>query len=164
MRHRTHYKSFGRDQGAKKALVRGLVNSLVEHERVRTTLTKAKYIRSYVEKAITLGKKSTVHAHRVLASNYPNQDTCTKIMKDLAPRFKDRPGGYTRVVKLAARPGDQVDMAFIEFVDYKLPEVADETVTGDAAEAKQAKAQAKVHAKRKKHIRQVQNKSRNNNR
>ena len=164
MRHRTHNKNFGRNQGAKKSLVRGLVDSLVEHERIRTTLTKAKYIRSYVEKAITTGKAGTVHAHRTIASNYPNQNTVSKIMKDLSPRFKERPGGYTRIVKLGARPGDQVDMAYIEFVDYKLPEVSEETVQANAGEQKEIKARVAAKAKRKKHIRQIQNASRKANR
>ncbi len=164
MRHRTHNKNFGRRQGAKKSLVRNLVDSLVEHERIRTTLTKAKYMRSYVEKAITMGKKDSVHARRTIASNFPNPKTSEKIMKDLSPRFKERPGGYTRVVKLGARPGDKTDMAYIEFVDYKLPEAKDETVTGDAGSAKVAKAQAAAKAKQKKHIRQIKNASRKANR
>lgn len=118
MRHKVVKNSFGRRQGPRKALIRGLVDSLVEHGRIKTTLTKAKVLRGKVEKAITKGKEDSVHAKRVVLQKYPNKNTVETIFNDLAKRFKDRPGGYTRIVKLGARPGDNAPMAYIEFVDY----------------------------------------------
>ncbi len=168
MRHRVNNQGFGRKPGPKKALVRGLVSSLVEHERIRTTLTKAKYIRPLVEKAITLGQReNSLHARRLLLSKYPNKDTVHRIMTDIAPRFRNRPGGYTRIIKLGPRPGDMADMAYIEFVDYALPPLKDEE-TVDPEEEKQKTQLMKLLASRKeahkKSRRQIQSKSRRINR
>ena len=118
MRHRARVSTFGRKTGPRKALLRGLVTSLVEHGRIKTTLAKAKELRIHAEKAITVGKKEGLHARRLLLARYPNEKTVSTIMDDLAPRFKTRAGGYTRILKLGARPGDNAEMAFIEFVDY----------------------------------------------
>lgn len=153
MRHRAKVSTFGRKTGPRKALIRGLVNSLVEHGRIKTTLAKAKELRRHVERAVTLGKKQSLHSQRLLLSRYPNDKTVSTIMKDLAPRFKDRQGGYTRILKLGNRPGDNAEMAFIEFVDYapKAPVQIDAKV---AAKAK--KTAAKAAALKKKHIRKLQ--------
>ncbi len=125
MRHRVQKKNFGRRDGAKKALIRGLVDSLVKEERIKTTLTKAKELRRHVEKAITKGKAQSVHARRIVLAKFPNKNTTNKIVDDLSVRFKERPGGYTRIRKLGLRPGDKAEVAYIEFVDYK-PPVKDE--------------------------------------
>ena len=120
MRHQMQKSSsFGRHRGPRKALIRGLVNSLVEQERIKTTLTKAKSVRPLIEKAITMGKKGDVHSRRLLLSRYPSKKTVDKIMKNLSPRFKNRQGGYTRIIKLGFRAGDQAPLAYLEFVDYK---------------------------------------------
>ena len=116
--------SFGRHRGPRKALIRGLINSLVEQERIKTTVTKAKCVRPLIEKAITMGKTGDVHSHRLLFSRYPNKNTVDKIIKNLSPRFKDRPGGYTRIIKIGYRPGDQAPLAYIEFVDYSTQQQA----------------------------------------
>lgn len=118
MRHKAQVKHFSRSPNARKALFRGLVTSLVEHERIKTTLPKAKELRRHVEKAITAGRKGDLAATRNLLAKFPNQDTVSKIVNDLSVRFKERPGGYTRILKLGNRPGDGAPMAFIEFVDY----------------------------------------------
>ncbi len=118
MRHRAQVKHFSRSPNARKALIRGLVTSLVEHERIKTTLPKAKELRRHVERAITAGRKGDLAATRNLLAKYPNQETVNKIVTDLSVRFKERPGGYTRILKLGNRPGDGAPMAFIEFVDY----------------------------------------------
>ncbi len=119
MKHRLQNKRFSRSPEARKALINGLVCSLVEHERIRTTLSKAKELRRHVERAVTLGRgESDVHATRLLISRYCNKDTVFKIVHDLSVRFKDRPGGYTRILKLGPRVGDGSPMAFIEFVDF----------------------------------------------
>lgn len=120
MRHRKIKTStFGLKQGPRKALLRGLVYSLVEKERIKTTLPKAKSIRPLVERAVTLGRKNSLHARRTLLAKYPNKKVVAKIMGDLSPRFKDRPGGYTRIIKLGDRKGDQAVKALIEFIDYQ---------------------------------------------
>ncbi len=118
MRHRRKVKNFSRATNPRKALLRGLVTSLVEHGRIKTTVAKAKELRRHVEKAITLGKKGNLNARRVLLADYPNKATVETILSDLAPRFKTREGGYTRILKLSNRPGDCAPQAFIEFVDY----------------------------------------------
>ncbi len=118
MRHRVVKNNFGRRPGPRKALIRALVDSLVKYERIKTTLPKAKVLRSYVERAVTVGKKNDVHAVRSLLQKYPNKDTVKKITSNLSPRFEGRPGGYTRIIKLGPRPGDSAPMAYIEFVDF----------------------------------------------
>jgi large subunit ribosomal protein L17 len=100
-----------------------------------------------------MGKKQTLHSQRLLLSRYPNENTVSTIMKDLAPRFQERAGGYTRILKLGTRPGDSAEMAFIEFVDY-VPKVKTEVDVKAAGKLKKAAAEA-VEAK-KKRIRKFQ--------
>jgi len=142
MRHRRKIRHFGRKHTAVKALLRGLVVSIVEHGRITTTVDKAKELRRHVEKAITLGKKNDLASRRLLLSRYPNQATVATIMDDLAPRFKTRKGGYTRIIKIGRRPGDTAEMAFIEFVDYDF-EGKGQPKAKDAAEATPADKKAK---------------------
>lgn len=137
MRHKAATAHLGRSTDARRALLRGLVSSLVEHGRIKTTVAKAKELRRHVERAVTLGKKGDLNTRRILLSRYPNKDTVQAIMTDLAPRFKSRPGGYTRIIKLGNRPGDMAEMAFIEWVDYELP------ATGEEKKASAKKAPAK---------------------
>jgi len=164
MRHRVKKHSFGRKSGPRKALMRGLVNSLVEKGRIKTTVPKAKELRRYVEKAVTLGKKGDISARRVLLSKYPNQDTVKTLVDDLGVRFKDRQGGYTRIIKLGSRPGDAAEMAFIEFVDYKYPEAGETTVEGDENFKSVQKQLEKRRAAKKKHVREMASESRRINR
>ena len=110
--------SFGRHRGPRKALIKGLVSSLVEKERIKTTVSKAKYVRPLIEKAITMGKQGNIHARRLLLARYSNRKTVDKIINILSPRFKDHQGGYTRIIKLGFRSGDQAPLAYLEFVDY----------------------------------------------
>ena len=123
--------SFGRHRGPRKALIRGLVYSLVEKERIKTTLSKAKCVRPLIEKAVTMGKRGDPHSRRVLLSRYPNKKAVDKILKNLSPRFKDRLGGYTRIIKLGFRSGDQAPVAYLEFVDF-----------GPQAEGREGRAKA----------------------
>jgi large subunit ribosomal protein L17 len=161
MRHRARVSHFGRKSGPRKALIRGLVISLVEHGRIKTTLAKAKELRRHVEKAVTTGKDQTLHAQRLLMSRYPNETAVNTIMKDLAPRFKDRAGGYTRILKLGARPGDNAEMAYIEFVDFA-PKAVKEVDVKEAAKAK--KTAVRAAAAKKKAIRKQQETARRVNR
>ena len=147
--HRRLVKRFSRKSGPRKALIRGLMNSLVEHGRIKTTVTRAKEVRRHIEKAVTLGRKGDLNSLRLLISRLANQDAAISLVKNIAPRFKDRDGGYTRVVKIGRRPGDAAEMAFLEFVDYdfkaKLPAKADKK-----ADKKEDKATVKAASKAKK--------------
>lgn len=169
MRHRKIKSStFGLKYGPRKALIRGLVYSLVEKERIKTTLSRAKRIRPLVEKAVTLGRKADLHSHRVLLAKYPNKKAVSKIVNDLSKRFKDRPGGYTRIVKLGYRRGDQAKKALIEFIDYKfIPKPSKEERDKQKAskEFQQfRRTQAKKKFARKKTLRDIQKQSRRVNR
>ena len=165
MRHRSATHSFNRRNGPRHALIRGLVISMVEHERIKTTLAKAREIRRHVEKAVTLGKTDNLNTRRVLLSRYPNQETVSKILETLSPRFKSRPGGYTRILKIGARPGDKAPMAFLEFVDYT-PKSKDaaETVKGDKAAKAKTRAKLKTAKAARKNRRKIQVKDRVYNR
>jgi large subunit ribosomal protein L17 len=149
--HRRATKYFSRKFNARKALLRGLIVSLVEHGRIKTTVVKAKELRRHVERAITMGKKDNLATRRLLMSRIPNTDTVNTIVTDLSKRFAARPGGYTRIIKIGRRPGDTAEMAFIEFVDYNWEDVANagEKKAGKATKAdKEAgKAAAKEKAK-----------------
>jgi large subunit ribosomal protein L17 len=152
MRHRAKTHSFSRRQGPRIALIRGLVYSLVEHGRIKTTLAKAKEVRRHVEKAITLGKKGTLHSRRLLESRYPNPAVVELLSTDLKDRFANRAGGYTRIIKIGSRAGDASPVAFIEFVDFEgktaAPEAAEDKKSSKKASAK--KTAAKKTASKKK--------------
>lgn len=147
MRHRSQVAHFGRGHDARRALVRGLVSSLVEHGRIETTVAKAKELRRHAERAVTLAKKGTLDARRLLLSRFPNEITVRSLMSDLAPRFKDRNGGYTRIIKVGKRLGDKAEMALIEWVDYVLPSRAE---TSEKGAKKSAKPAAKKKTTKKK--------------
>lgn len=117
MRHHNANRKFGREKKQRNALLAGLAVSLVEREKIETTLAKAKELRSFVEPLITKAKTGTVHSRRLVRSQVMNNDVQTKkIFTVLAPRYKDTPGGYTRVIRLGQRLGDGAEMAVIEFV------------------------------------------------
>jgi len=118
MRHQRSGRKLGRDSAHRKALYSNLAGALIEHGRIRTTEAKAKEVRSIVEKMITLGKRGDLHAHRQAVAFLRSKDVAHKLFADVAPRFAERPGGYTRVVKLGPRPGDAAPMAYLELVDY----------------------------------------------
>lgn len=165
MRHHVVKHTFGRKKGPRIALIRGLVSSLVKYGRIKTTVKKAKELRRHVERAVTIGKKGSMEAHRLLLSRYPNAETVSTLVSDLGKRFAKRPGGYTRIIKLGNRPGDNADMAYIEFVDYKAPEAqGEETVKGDKEGVKRAKVLAKAATRKAKAIRRTQVSSRRKNR
>jgi large subunit ribosomal protein L17 len=138
--HRRRAKHFGRTSKPRRALLRGLMTSLVEHGRIKTTVDKAKELRRHIERLITLGKKGDVATRRVILSRLANQEAMTTIVDDLSKRFQSRPGGYTRIIKIGRRPGDQAEMAFIEFVDYDWKKAAgDQTESSVKADEKTAK-------------------------
>jgi len=118
MRHKVAGRNFGRTANQRKALLRGLVSSLFEHQRIETTLAKAKAIRCIAEKLVTFGKKNDLHSKRMVLSFIPNRTIMTKLFSDIAPRFADRNGGYLRIVQTRQRVNDRAPMAIIEFIDY----------------------------------------------
>ncbi len=117
MRHRVSGRKLGRPTGQRKALLRNLATELLKHERICTTLAKAKEARRFSERLITLGKKDTLHAKRLAAKHISNKAVHKKLFNEVAPRFVDRPGGYTRIFKLGPRKGDGAAMALIELVE-----------------------------------------------
>ena len=141
MRHRLAGRTFNRDTNARKALMIGLAKNLIEREQIKTTLPKAKDLRSVVEKLITRAKVDTVANRRLVASELGNGTSATvkKLFTVLGPRYAKRPGGYTRVLKAGFRYGDAAPMAIIELVDRDVN--AKKTATKAAAEPK-AKATA----------------------
>lgn len=117
MRHNMHGRKLGRPTDQRLALFSNLACSLIEHEQITTTLAKAKDLRSFVEKMITLGKKNTLASRRQAGAFLRHEEAVKKIFDVLAPRYKSRAGGYTRVMKAGARPGDAADIAIIELVE-----------------------------------------------
>ncbi len=118
MRHQRSGKKLGRDSAHRKALYANLTASLIEHGRIRTTETKAKAVRPIAEKMITLGREGSIHARRQALAFLRTQEVVHKLFSEVAPRFRDRPGGYTRVIKLGPRQGDAAPMAYLELVDF----------------------------------------------
>jgi large subunit ribosomal protein L17 len=123
VRHQRAGRKLGRDSAQRKALYSNLAGALIEHGRIKTTEAKAKEVRPIVEQMITLGKRGDVHAHRQAVAFLRSKPIAHRLFADVAPRFAERPGGYTRVVKLGPRQGDSAPMAYLELVDY-VPERA----------------------------------------
>lgn len=119
MRHKIAGTNFNRTTNQRKALLRGLVASLFEHQRIETTLAKAKAIKGIAEKLVTFGKRGDLHAKRMVMSYIPNRVVMARLFSDIAPRFADRNGGYLRIVQTRQRVNDRAPMAIIEFIDYK---------------------------------------------
>jgi large subunit ribosomal protein L17 len=117
MRHQRAGKKLGRDSAHRKALYSNLAGALIEHGRIKTTVTKAKAVKPIAEQMITLGRRGDLHARRQATAFLRSRDVVHHLFAEVAPRFKDRPGGYTRIVKLGPRQGDAAEMAYIELVD-----------------------------------------------
>ena len=117
MRHARTGKKLGRDSAHRKALYSNLAGALIEHGRIKTTVTKAKAVKPIAEQMITLGRRGDLHARRQATAFLRSRDVVHKLFTDVAPLFKDRPGGYTRIIKIGTRPGDSAEMAYLELVD-----------------------------------------------
>ena len=128
-------RTFGRNSSRRKALFQALAISLIEHEGIKTTLPKAKELRSFIEPLITLAKDDSVSNRRLAFSKIRNKSAVGKLFSDLGPRFKDRPGGYSRIIKIGFRKGDAAPIAFIELVDRT---VEDEPEVDTPAEPEKA--------------------------
>ena len=120
MRHQRSGKKLGRDSAHRKALYANLTGALIEHGRIKTTVTKAKAVKPIAEQMITLGRRGDIHARRQAVAFLRSKDVVHKLFTEVAPRFADRPGGYSRIVKLGPRPGDAADMVYLELVDSPL--------------------------------------------
>jgi large subunit ribosomal protein L17 len=117
MRHARGYRRLNRTHEHRKALFANMAGSLIEHEQIKTTLPKAKELKRVIDKLITLGKKGDLHARRIAASQLKEDKDVAKLFEVLGPRYKDRNGGYSRVLKAGFRYGDMAPMAIIELVD-----------------------------------------------
>jgi len=120
MRHGKTGRRLGRKTSHREAMFRNMVTSLLTHEKITTTDSKAKEIRVVAERMITLGKRGDLHAMRLAASVIREKSVVTKLFSSIAPRYKDRPGGYTRIVKLGIRQGDAAPLSLIELVEEEM--------------------------------------------
>jgi large subunit ribosomal protein L17 len=145
MRHGMVNRKLGRTSAHRNALFRNQLASLIDRERIITTLPKAKELRPQIERLITLARTDSVHNRRQ-AVRVVDESMVTKLFENLGPRFTDRPGGYTRIIKLGPRRGDAAEIAIIEFVDFKLDTEAKEEAPAKKAKAAPKKATAKPAA------------------
>lgn len=157
MKHGRKIVKLQRKQDHRDALLMNLTCSLIEHRRIRTTLAKAKALRPYAEKLVTLGKRGTLHARRTALSSLRHKDVVKKLFEEIAVASKDRVGGYTRITKLGQRRSDSAPMAYIEWVDAYVPKTAEAPAAeaavepaADEAAAPKKKAPAKKKAAPKK--------------
>ena len=121
MRHRNGLRKLNRTSAHRQAMLRNMCNSLITHEAIKTTLPKAKELRMAVEPLITLAKEPTLAHRRLAFDRTRDRDVVAKLFNDLGPRYKARPGGYTRILKMGFRVGDNAPMAFVELVDRPEP-------------------------------------------
>jgi large subunit ribosomal protein L17 len=163
VRHARSGKKLGRDSAHRKALYSNLAGALIEHGRIKTTVTKAKAVKPIAEQMITLGRRGDLHARRQATAFLRSRDVVHKLFADVAPLFKDRPGGYTRIVKIGPRQGDAAEMAYLELVNEEyvaaqreertpepvaaaIEEPVDEAQEADAEEAPEVEADASEEA------------------
>ena len=132
MRHRHGLRKLNRTSSHRLAMLRNMCNSLITHEAIKTTLPKAKELRMAVEPLITLGKDATLANRRLAFDRTRDRAVVAKLFDELGPRYKARPGGYTRILKMGFRVGDNAPMAFVELVDR--PQVAGEAADGETSE------------------------------
>jgi len=138
MKHRVAGRKLGRTSMHRTALLRNLSTELFRHERIRTTLMKAKELRPFAEKLITLSKRETLHARRLVLRDIHDKDVVSKMFDTISSRFAQRPGGYTRIVKLGPRRGDNAEMALIELIGAETGKKAAAAPAGAAATAEGA--------------------------
>jgi large subunit ribosomal protein L17 len=145
MRHRIAGRKLGRTTAHRQALLRNLSKELLEKEKIKTTLSKAKELQPYAEKLVTLSKRETLHARRLVLRKIQDKKVVAKLFDALSARYAQRPGGYTRVIKLGPRPGDNAEMAIIELVEA---ESAHEGEASSEGKGKARKTKKKAAAKK----------------
>ena len=133
MRHRVHGRKLGRTTAHRTAMFRNQLTALFAHERIVTTVAKAKELRPLAERMVTIARTDTIAARRRVATMVPDKDVARRLFEEIAPRFAERPGGYTRILRLGRRRGDNAELAIVEFVDYELSEHTDK---GEGASGK----------------------------
>ena len=148
MRHQKKTIRLGRTAEHRKALLANQVCSLIQHQRIKTTLAKAKAVRPLAEKMVTLGKRNSLHARRTALAVLRQKDAVKKLFEEIAPRTADRNGGYTRIVKLGQRRSDAAAIAFIEWVDAEI--AVEQADTEEKRGVKAAASEAKQKRKSKK--------------
>ena len=119
MRHKYSGRKLNRTSSHRSAMFKNMMASLIEHEEIKTTVPKAKELRGFVERLITISKVDTVAKRRIVFSRIRSKDAVAKLFNDLGPRFQKRPGGYLRILKCGYRPGDKAPMAIVQLVDKK---------------------------------------------
>lgn len=149
MRHQTHHGRLGVQPAHRRALVRNMVTSLLKHERIKTTKIRAKEIRRYAEKMITIAKKETLASKRRILGFVREREVINKLFKTLIYRYAERKGGYTRILKLGHRPGDGAEMVFLELVDRPTDEKPPDTKV-EKKEKREAGSSGSQGEKRKK--------------
>jgi large subunit ribosomal protein L17 len=137
MRHHRAGQKLGRSAAQRRALYANLTASLIEHGRIKTTEAKAKAVKPIAEQMITLGRRGDIHARRQALAFLRTQEVVHQLFSEIAPRFADRPGGYTRIVKLGPRQGDAAEMVYLELVDYEPARTL--VPTGRAAQTAEAR-------------------------
>jgi len=145
MRHNVGYRKLGRTSAHRRALLRNLATDLFRHERLKTTLPKARELRPFAEKLITLARRDDLHARRQVLRQISDKTVVKKLFDTLGPRFAARPGGYTRALKLGPRPGDGADMAIVELVGSE-PTFRKQKDDKKARRGRKAKAEEKTQA------------------
>jgi len=141
MRHGLSGRKFNRNSGQRRALLANLAGSLIKHQQIKTTLPKAKDLRPYIEKLVTIARRGDLHARRQVLTKISDREAVEKLMSDVAPRFAQRPGGYTRIIKAGHRYGDNAPMALIQFIDYEYVEPQiEEEAEGDQEKADSSKS------------------------
>lgn len=143
MRHRKSGRQLNRNSSHRQAMFRNMAVSLIEHEVIRTTLPKAKELRRVAEPLITLAKTDSVANRRLAFSRTRDKAVVGKLFTEIGPRYADRPGGYTRIMKCGYRPGDAAPMAYIELVDRPIVEEEDLDLDEDTVEAQESEEQAR---------------------
>lgn len=149
MRHLKRTAKLGRTGEHRNAMLANLVCSLIKHKRVQTTLAKARAARSVAEKMVTLGKKGSIHHRRLAAARLHQEDAVKILFSEIAPQQKDRPGGYTRIIKLGQRRGDAGQLAILEWVEATAPAVTEAPAAVQASTAPEPSATAEPKPKRK---------------
>ena len=152
MRHNKAINHLGRKSGHRKALLANMANSLIRYKRIQTTVAKAKALQVYIEPLITKCKDDSTNSRRVVFSYLKNKEAVTELFRTIAPKVAERPGGYTRVLKIGFRQGDGADMALIEFVDFNeaalasAPKAAKKTTRRSSKKAAEAAPAAEAPA------------------
>ena len=143
MRHRKNFNHLGRKTGHRKAMLSNMACSLIMHKRIETTTAKAKALKRYIEPLITRSKEDSTHSRRVVFSYLQDKEAVTELFRDVASKVADRPGGYTRIIRLGNRLGDNADMCIIELVDYN------ELLLAEKAAAKKSTSRRRRSTKKK---------------